>query len=250
MNKWKETLTILITAISFVTIILFIQTEENDETDFITRIPKTTTEHYLLNTSALFKKLVFNELFMHKDQVIIQRIKELISKETKTEINFTDLSINFSAPLEIIRFQLNGKLYTVMKFKISNSSNFDQNKKKLTKELIFRDELNAFWVIGKLKNELSYIQKFILKNSFTYKMKNDQTKQIISTFRNSKLETTNQFELSENQIIIKRISDKEAKTYMCLKPKGFHLSTTVNSSQLAIFQDNEVSKQLRLSYML
>jgi hypothetical protein len=245
MNKWKETLLILLTAVSFVILTLFIQPNEIKVKEFTTRIPKTTTVHYLLNTKTLFEKIVFNELFIHKDEVIIQKIKGLISKKSKTTTNLSDLSIDFSSPLEIIRFEWNSKSFTILKYKIFNASNFDRNQKNVNKELMFRDQNYAYWVLGERKSRKSRFQKFIMNNSFEYRLKNDESKQFVSTFQNSELTALSSIQMNENELTIEQKITR-SRIHKCLKPKGFNLSTVINPSQFGILQENRVSDLIHL----
>ena len=247
MNKWKETLSILTIGTCFIAIILLIQPNEKKVEDFNTRIPKTTTEHILFNTSFLLKKLVFNELFLHRDEILVQKIKELVSKETKPESNLTDLNIDFLAPLELIRFTLNEKSYTALKFRILNSDKFDQHQKQFKKSLLFRDKLNGFWVLGELKNRKSLMQKFISNNSFDYRLKNNESNHYISKFRNSKLLTLSSIQINGSSIRIEQKTFQSTETHTCLKPKGLHFSTNLGSSQLESLKNNKVSDYIHLN---
>jgi hypothetical protein len=249
MNKWKESLSILTIGISFLTIIFFINPQDDKSEDYITQIPKTTSEHYLLNTSDLFKKIIFNELFVHKDEVVIGEIKELLSKETKTKASFSDLSIDFFSPLEIIRFKKNNTLYAALKFKISNTITFDQNQKYITTELLFRDKLVGFWIFGASKNETSSFRKFITSNLFTYKAINDKSKQFVSVFKNSKLESISSIELNENMLMIKKKQKKRSELHSCLKPNGFHVSSFINTDKLSNFKNNRILELIQWNHL-
>jgi hypothetical protein len=240
MNKWKETLSILLISVSFIALILFIQPNNNLISEFKTQIPKTTTEHYLLNPSSLIKKLIFNELFVSEDEVLIQKIKDLVSGDSKNEPILSDINVDFAAPLEVIRFKRNAKTYTVIKFRVLNTTDFDQNQHKKNGSLIFRNKLNGFWVLGELKNRKSIFQKYLLNNSFEYKLKNDESKQFVSTFRNSKLVTFGCIYAKENFLKIEQ-KITEFQNHRCLKPNGFHLSTVINSSQFGSLKRIRVS---------
>ncbi len=245
MNNWKETLSILLISFSFIALILFIQPNKAKESEFKTRIPKSTTEHYFFNASYLIKKLVFDELFVHEDEVLFQKVKELVSKESKTETSFSDLNIDYTAPLEVISFKKNEKAFTALKFRISEPEKFDQNEQKLRKSLLFRDKLNAYWVLGELKSNKTLFQKYIINNSFEYKIKNDESKQFVSRFRNSKLVSFGWMQAKDNLLKIEQ-KNIRAQTHMSLKPKGFHLTTEINSSQFGSLQENRISKLIHL----
>jgi hypothetical protein len=245
MNKWKETLWILLISVSFIALVLFIQPHETKESEFKTRIPKSTTEHYLFNASSLIKKLVFDELFVHEDEVLIQKVKELVSKESKTETSFSDLNIDYTAPIEVISFKKNEKSFTALKFRISKPEKFDQNELKLRKALLFRDKLNAYWVLGELKRNKTLFQKYIINNSFEYKLKNDESKQFFSRFRNSKLVSFGCIQAKDNLLKIEQ-KNFRTQTHMTLKPKGFHLSTEMNPSQFGSLQENRISELIHL----
>lgn len=242
MNKWKETLSIILISASFISLILIIQPNQIKISEFKTRIPKTTTEHYLINTSHFFKKLVFNELFVHQDELVIAKIKELLSKKTKSKTNLSELSIDFFAPLEVFQFKKEDKSYTVLKFKISNSKTFDESQKKKSKELIFRNEQDGYWVLGELKSKKSLFKKIIVTNSFEYTLKNDESKFFISTFQNSNLEAISSVEIKDNEIKIELKRKNHSSAHTCLKPDGFHFSTNVHSDQLAQFNNDEILK--------
>jgi hypothetical protein len=246
MNKWKESFSIITIGVCFIVIVLFIKPLKNNNNEFITRIPKTTYEHYLFNASTLLKKILVDELFIHKDDVVIQKIRDLISRKTKTETKLTDLSIDFSAPLEVIRFKRNNKVFTALKFSISNPIVFDRNQKQLTKELIFREKNNGYWILGESRTRKSAFQKFILYNSFSYKLINDQSKHFISSFNNTKLEAITNIEFEENKIIIERKQSKLNQTYYCLSPQGFHLSTTIHSTQLEKLYPSDIGNLIGL----
>jgi len=245
MNKWKETLSILLISVSFIALILFIQPNETKESEFKSRIPKSTTEHYLFNASSLFKKIVFDELFIHQDEIIIQKIKVLVSNDSKTETSLTDLNIDYTAPLELISFKINEKSFTALKFRISNADKFDQNQLKLRKALLFRDKLNAYWVLGELKSSKTLFQKYIINNSFEYKLKNDESKQFVSRFRNSKLVSFGCIQAKDHLLKIEQKNFRN-QTHTSLKPKGFHLSTEINSSQFGSLQENRISELIHL----
>ena len=244
MNKWKETLSILLISVSFIALILFIQPNNNPISEFKTQIPKTTTEHYLLNPSYLIKELIFNELFVSEDEVLIQKIKDLVSGDSKNEPILSDINVDFAAPLEVIRFKRNAKTYTVIKFRVLNTTYFDQNQHKKNGSLIFRNKLNGFWVLGELKSRKSIFQKYLLNNSFEYKLKNDESKQFVSTFRNSKLVTFGCIYAKENFLKIEQ-KITEFQNHRCLKPNGFHLSTVINSSQFGSLKRIRVSDLIR-----
>jgi hypothetical protein len=245
MNKWKETLSILLISVSFIALVLFIQPNETKECEFKTRIPKSTTEHYLFNASSLIKKLVFDELFVHEDEVLVQKVKELVSKESKTETSLSNLNIDYTAPLEAISFKINQKSFTALKFKISNADKFDQNQLKLRKALLFRNKLNAYWVLGELKSSKTLFQKYIINNSFEYLLKNDESKQFVSKFSNSKLVSFGCIQAKDHLLKIEQKNFRN-QTHTSLKPKGFHLSTGINSSQFGSLQENRISELIHL----
>ncbi|MFY7669098.1 MAG: hypothetical protein ACOVQG_10160 [Crocinitomicaceae bacterium] len=245
MNKWKETLSILLISVSFIALVLFIQPNETKESEFKTRIPKSTTEHYLFNASSLIKKLVFDELFVHEDEVLVQKVKELVSKDSKTETSLSDLNIDYTAPLEVISFKINQKSFTALKFKISNADKFDQNQLKLRKALLFRNKLNAYWVLGELKSSKTLFQKYIINNSFEYLLKNDESKQFVSKFSNSKLVSFGCIQAKDHLLKIEQKNFRN-QTHTSLKPKGFHLSTEINSSQFGSLQENRISELIHL----
>jgi hypothetical protein len=240
MNKWKETLSILLISVSFIALILFIQPDNNLLSEFKTQIPKTTTEHYLLNPKSLMKNLIFNELFVSEDEVLIQKIKDLVSGDSKNETILSDINADFTAPLEVIRFKRNDKTYTVIKFRVLNITDFDRNQNKKNGSLLFRNKLNGFWVLGELKSRKPIFQKYFLNNSFEYKLKNDESKQFVSTFRNSKLVTFGCIYAKENFLKIEQ-KISEYQNHRCLKPNGFHLSTVINSSQFGSLNKIRVS---------
>ncbi|MFM7682139.1 MAG: hypothetical protein ACKO7P_05265 [Bacteroidota bacterium] len=245
MNKWKETLSIILISASFISLIVIIQPNQIKISEYNTRIPKSTTEHYLLNVSSLVKKIVFDELFVHEDEIIIQKIKELTSNKSNSETNLTDLTIDYSAPIEVIRFQKDEKSTTAIKFKIRNTENFDQNQKKLKAMLLFRDKLNAYWILGELKRNKSHFLKYMINNSFEYKLKNDQSKQFVSRFKNGKLVGFGSIQVKDNLL---EFEEKfgNLQPHISLKPYGFHISTSINSSQLASLEVNKITELIQL----
>jgi hypothetical protein len=245
MNKWKETLSIILISASFISLILIIQPNQIKTSEFNTRIPKSTTEHYLFNASSLVKKIIFDELFVHEDEIIIQKIKELVSKDSKSEVNFSDLNIDYNVPLEVVRFKKNEKSLTALKYKILNPEKFDENQKKLKTILLFRDKLNAYWILGELKRNKSRFQKYLINNSFEYKLKNDQSKQFLSRFKNGKLVGLVSIQVKDNLLEFEQ-KIANLQPHISLKPFGFHLSTSINSSQLASFQENKISELIQL----
>lgn len=88
MKKWKETFSILIIGLSFIGLILFIKPTIQNQ-PYSTEIPKTTISHCLINSYDLFKKIVFNELFIQKDEVITEKIKDLLSKKQNRKTIFS-----------------------------------------------------------------------------------------------------------------------------------------------------------------
>jgi hypothetical protein len=246
MNKWKESSAVLFISASFISLILVLQPNRTKVLEYRTRIPKTTTEHYLFNSSSLLKKIVFNELFIHEDESLLQNVKELLSKKSKSETSIVDLNIDYSAPIEIIRFKRNSKSFTAIKFKISNLENFAQISTKLRKVLLFRDQLNAYLVLGETKNNKSILKRLLLNNSFAYSIKNQETKHFFSSFRNSKLVSFWTICANDNQLKIEqKIADYQ--THTSLEPKGFHLSTTINTNQLGVLKETKVSNLIHLN---
>lgn len=245
MNKWKETLSVILISASFISIILVLQPNKTKEVEYRTRIPITTTEHYLFNSSSLLKKIVFNELFVYEDEVLIQKIKELTSTKTKIETNFTDLNIDYTAPIEVIRFKKNKKYYTALKFKIVNGEKFDQNEQMQRKALLFRDKLSAYWILGELKSKKSFFQKYLIYHSFEYKLNNDESKQFFSRFKNEKLMSFGSIQAKNNILEFEQIITNN-QSHTCLKPKGIHISTSINSSQFVSLQENKISELIQL----
>ncbi len=245
MNKWKETLSIIVISASFISLILIVQANQIKITEFKTTIPKATTEHFLINASSLLKKVVFDELFVHEDEVVIQKIKELVSKDSKTETNLSDLNIDYSAPLEVIRFKKNDKVYSAIKFKIRNPEKFNENQNKLKTMLLFRDKFNAYWILGELKRNKSRFEKYLISNSFQYKLKNDQSKQFVSRFKNGKLVGFGSIQVKDNLLEFEQ-KFANLQPHISLKPFGFHLSSLINSSQFASLQENKTSELIQL----
>jgi hypothetical protein len=239
MNKWKESFSILAIGLSFCALILLIQPAKQYNT-YVTKIPKTTTQHYLLNGEKLFKKLIFSELFIHKDEIITQKIKDLVSKKTVTKSHFSELSLNLFHPIEIIRFKKSGKHFTAIKFKIDNHDAFDHTSAKMTNELIFRNESFAYYIFGQPKNKTFEFKVYLKSNLFTYTIKNQGYKQYISVFENSKLISQSTIGIKDNNLLIEKKQNKLKESYKHLVPKGFHFSTTLNTSDYSGFQDEKV----------
>jgi hypothetical protein len=244
MNKWKESLSILIIGSSFIALILFIQ-PTNQNQYFYTEIPKSTISHYLINSSDLVKKLVYNELFVHKDDVLVEKIKEQLSKETDSENNFLDLSLNISDPIEIIRFQKDNRYYTAIKFKIDNIQVFDENNSKMRNQLIFRNKTNAYWVFSQPKNKTTQFKEFMNSSAFKFRIKNEHSKQFLSVFQNSKLISQSTVEINGSSILIVKKQNKISKYHNRLLPKGFNLSTLISLSDLTSFKNEKVFNIVR-----
>jgi hypothetical protein len=246
MNKWKETVSILLIVSCFLTLIHFVlpKSELNDE--YITHIPKTTSTHYLLNTPSLFKDILFNELFIHKDDLIIAQIKDILSKKVKTKTDYTDLSIDFNEPLEIIRFSFHKKTFAALKYKISNPKTFDQNNELLGKELAFRDENVGFIVFDATIKIKIPIKKMLTTNLVDYHIKDKNSKLLVSVFVKSKLESITTFNLKKNELIVEKTSLKNKPFHRCLKPQGFHLSTSVTNYNSSELFDNATPQLIRI----
>jgi hypothetical protein len=246
MNKWKETLLILLISSSFIGLNSFIQFRENVPKYYHTTIPKLTTKHLALNVFDFMRNLIFNELFVHKDDYLIQEIRSKLIQQKVSQVNLFEFGWDFFKPIELIQFVKNGQFYYSLKFKVADKSLFD-NKTKQHKQLIFRDGSDGFWIFGQPKHKIDLFINDLTRNVFRYKLLNDHTKQYISTFEKTNPTSKSTIQLSLNRIIIQKLSIKKETFFEVLKPKGFHISSGLNFNQLNIIKSNNLVEILKSS---
>lgn len=239
MNKWKETLLILLISSSFIGLNSFIQFRENVPKYYHTTIPKSTTKHLALNVFDFMRNLIFNELFVHKDDFIFQEIRSKLIQQKESQLNLFEFGWDFFKPIELIQFIKNRQFYYSLKFKVADKSLFDK-KTKQQKQLIFRDGSDGFWIFGQPRSKIDIFINDFSKNVFQYKLLNDHTKQFISTFEKTIPTSKSTIQLSPNRITIQKLSIKKETFFEALKPKGFHLSSSLNSNQFSFISNNLV----------
>jgi hypothetical protein len=100
MNKWKEILSTLILFTGITVFILASQNKTSATHSYVTKIPKQTTAHFLINSNFLLKELLISEIFEAKDEFVIDKIKAFSQLKRNQKSQIKNLSINIFEPIE------------------------------------------------------------------------------------------------------------------------------------------------------
>ncbi len=230
---------------TFVSIVFFTQNNIKRNEVLIISLPKSTKTHFLINGNSFLNELVFDELFQHKDDLIIEKIKELIKNQKQQKKQLSDISLNLSRPIEIIQLDDKEDNLLLLKYTISNVKIFDKNLKK-RQVPSFRIKETGYLILNKFKINLTKTKNIFNSNLFYYKLKNNVEKHFFSRFQSSKLLSRSSIQFKNHDIIFETFSSIQTKNNIILEPKGFHFSTSIELNKSKSF-DNEILKIIKLT---
>ena len=236
MNKWKEILATLIIFFSFYVLVKLTSSETHQNSQFETEIPLSTKVHFLINGRFLLKELLITELFESKDENVILKIKDLMSQKGTGKSNLTNLSIDYSQPVEFLQITLNSNDLFALKFKIVNTAIFDLNKNRRNSIVFLRKKNNGILIFSDNNLKLKQLKNIFTRNCFRFHLKTNNQTQYVSFFKNSKLTSTNEINIQKNTVQIHSKSTYEKANNLILKPKGFHLSSKIEVTNSKLLQ--------------
>jgi hypothetical protein len=250
MNKWKETISILFISACFIGIIILTRTQIKSNQELVVNLPQSTKLHILINGYNFFEEVIFSELFEHKDEIVIEKIKDLFKKRKKRKSNLQELNIDYTKPIELVQIEYKSKNVVVLKFNIDNLTEFDKNINN-NHLPIFRIKENGFLILNSPNKNLDKIKEIFKTNQFSYHLKNDLSKQVISRFQNTKLISKSAIQFDKNKILIDISSDLIDNKHTVLCPRGFHFSTSINLNNNLPFKSHlaQIIKFEELEYI-
>lgn len=233
MNKWKEILSTLILFTGITVFILASQNKTSATHSYVTKIPKQTTAHFLINSNFLLKELLISEIFEAKDEFVIDKIKAFSQLKRNQKSQIKNLSINIFEPIEFFTIKTKTEVYKTLKFKIVNKKVFDRNcSNKQNKIGFFRHNNTGFIVFSANNTNAKYLKNLLFSNCRTLEIENNNKSQYFTFFENSKIKYNGAIETLNNAIVIRTKTNEKVKKNSALKPRGFHLSTKINTANL------------------
>jgi hypothetical protein len=149
-----------------------------------------------------------------------------------------------------VQIEYESKNVVVLKFNIDNLTEFDKNINN-NHLPIFRIKENSFLILNSPNKNLDKIKEIFKTNQFSYHLKNDLSKQVISRFQNTKLIEKSAIQFDKNKILIDISSDLIDNKHTVLCPRGFHFSTSINLNNNLPFKSHlaQIIKFEELEYI-
>ncbi len=230
MNKVKEISVFVIFGLILFAINSITQKKPSENQETSISLPINTVQYTRIESFQLLKKIIYNEIFVVKDQLVFEKINSITKNQVDNDFSASDLNIDFTAPLELITICIGKDIFSIIRIK--------STKKGIEGEFsipFFETENEKFFLIDNSKKNTLLIKKEFLKSfNFLIKLKRDIS---IFNFENKKLTQSSTISIQQKQIKI-ALNHNQSKKHILLKDQGFHFS-------LPVKKGIEVKEQLK-----
>jgi hypothetical protein len=234
MNKIKEISILVIFGLILFSINSITKRKTSEKQKTIISLPINTVQYTRIESIHLLKKFIYNELFVIKDQLVLEKLKSISKNQDENEFSVSNFNIDITAPIELININLVGENYSIIRIK-SNKKGIEG---KFYLPYFETESEKCFLIKGDKKNIKSLKKQF--SKSFKYSLESKKDIAIFN-FDNKKLVQSSSISIQKNQIKM-IINEKQhlQKKQLLLQESGFHFSFPVEDG----FQMNEQLQQI------
>ena len=218
MNKIKEIIVFVIFGLILFSINSITKKNPSLKQKTTISLPINTVQYTRIESAQLIKKIIYNELFVVKDQLVIEKLKKLTKNQDENDFSVSDLNIDMAAPIELININIDGENYSIIR--IRSTEKGIGGKFSIP---YFETENEKCFLIEGNKKKIKSIKKHFL-NSFNYSLTSRKDVAIFN-FDNKKLVQSSSISMQKNQIkVVINENQKKQKKQLLLKESGFHFS--------------------------
>lgn len=222
MNKLKEITVFVIFGIILFAINSITQKKPSEKLETSISLPINTVQYSRIESVQLLKKFLFNELFVVKDRLVIEKLKTIAKNQDESNFSASDLNIDFAAPIELIAIKMNGENFSIIRIKSTKSG----IEGEFSIPYFETENEKCFIIEGDKKNIISLKKEF--SKSFDYSLKSKRDISVLS-FENKKLTQSSTISIQQKHIkIALNHKQNQPKNHFILKESGFHFSFPVD----------------------
>jgi len=247
MNKLKEITVFVIFGMILFSVYTITKVKTDNRTTNDVFIPKNTIQYTRIESIQLFKKFVYNELFVSKDKVIFEKLKSISENQLDNETTLSNFNIDIASPIEVIKLIHNKQSYSILR--MSSTSTGINGKIKIP---YFEIKNEKYFLIDGDQKKLKFIKnEFNSNHTFSYKLKS-RNDILIQTFDNHKTLQTTEISIHKKEIKVVVSIKQEKKPKIFKRPllaeKGFHFSFPINDGIQIDEQLNKIPILPRISF--
>jgi len=218
MNKIKEIIVFVIFGLILFSINSITKKNPSLKQKTTISLPINTVQYTRIESAQLIKKFIYNELFVVKDQLIIEKLKKIAKNENENDFRISDLNIDMTAPIELININLDRGNYSIIRIKSTKRG----IEGRFSIPYFETENEKCFLIEGDKKNIQSIKKQFL--NSFNYSLTSRKDVAIFN-FDNKKLVQSSSISIQKNQIkVFIHENQNKQKKQLLLKEGDFHFS--------------------------
>ncbi len=221
MNKLKEIAVFVIFGLILFGINSITQKKTFEKKENSISLPINTVQYTRIESVQLLKKFLYNELFVIKDQLLIEQLQSITKNQDEGDFSISDLNIDFSSPIELISIKLSRENYSIIRIRSTKSG----IEGEFSIPYFETENEKCFLIEGDKKNIKSLKKEF--SKSFNYSLKSKIDISVLN-FENKRLIQSSSISIQQKQIkIILNHKQNQHKNHLLLKESGFHFSFPV-----------------------
>jgi hypothetical protein len=222
MNKLKEIAVFVIFGLILFGINSITQKKTFEKKENSISLPINTVQYTRIESVQLLKKFLYNELFVIKDQLLIEQLQSITKNQDEGDLSISDLNIDFSSPIELISIKLSRENYSIIRIRSTKSG----IEGEFSIPYFETENEKCFLIEGDKKNIKSLKKEF--SKSFNYSLKSKIDISVLN-FKNKRLIQSSNISIQQKQIkIILNHKQNQHKNHLLLKESGFHFSFPVD----------------------
>ncbi len=222
MNKLKEIAVFVIFGLILFGINSITQKKTFEKKENSISLPINTVQYTRIESVQLLKKFLYNELFVIKDQLLIEQLQSITKNQDEGDFSISDLNIDFSSPIELISIKLSRENYSIIRIRSTKSG----IEGEFSIPYFETENEKCFLIEGDKKNIKSLKKEFSKSFNYSFKSKIDIS---VLNFENKRLIQSSNISIQQKQIkIILNHKQNQHKNHLLLKESGFHFSFPVD----------------------
>lgn len=222
MNKLKEIAVFVIFGLILFGINSITQKKTFEKKENSISLPINTVQYTRIESVQLLKKFLYNELFVIKDQLLIEQLQSITKNQDEGDFSISDLNIDFSSPIELISIKLSRENYSIIRIRSTKSG----IEGEFSIPYFETENEKCFLIEGDKKKIKSLKKEFSKSFNYSFKSKIDIS---VLNFENKRLIQSSNISIQQKQIkIILNHKQNQHKNHLLLKESGFHFSFPVD----------------------
>ena len=117
MNKIKEISILVIFGLILFSINSITKRKTSEKQKTIISLPINTVQYTRIESIHLLKKFIYNELFVIKDELVLEKLKSISKNQDVNEFSASNFNIDITAPIELININLDRENYSIIRIK-------------------------------------------------------------------------------------------------------------------------------------